>query len=115
MFKQSLFALAATGSVFAAAAPDSAEARQHRSSLYDSRGRYIQPRAVSRNQVWRGNDGRYYCRRQNGTVGLVLGAAGGALVGRAIDTHGDRAVGTIVGAAAGALLGREAEKQIRCQ
>lgn len=64
---------------------------------------------------WRGKDGRMYCRKSNGTVGLVVGAAGGALVGRAIDTRGDRATGTIVGAAAGALLGREIDRKRRCR
>jgi uncharacterized protein YcfJ len=33
-----------------------------------------------------------------------------ALIGRAIDTRGERATGTIVGAAAGALLGREVDR-----
>ena len=64
---------------------------------------------------WRGKDGRMYCRRSNGTVGLVIGAAGGALVGRAIDTRGDRATGTIIGAAGGALLGREVARKRRCR
>lgn len=59
---------------------------------------------------WRGRDGRTYCRRSDGTVGLIVGGVGGALVGRAIDTRGDRAVGTIAGAAAGALIGREVER-----
>jgi outer membrane lipoprotein SlyB len=37
-------------------------------------------------------------------------------VGRAIDTHGERATGTILGAAAGALLGREIERShYRCR
>lgn len=56
---------------------------------------------------WRGRDGRMYCRRSNGTTGLIVGAAGGALVGRAIDSHGSRSTGTILGAVGGALLGRE--------
>jgi uncharacterized protein YcfJ len=64
---------------------------------------------------WRGKDGRMYCRRKNGTTGLVIGAAAGALAGRAIDTRGDRATGTIIGAAGGALLGREIEKGRRCR
>ena len=83
--------------------------------VYNSRGEYVQPRRVSSNQVWRGNDGRYYCRRSNGTAGLVIGAAGGALLGRAIDTRGERATGTILGAAAGALIGREVQKSMRCR
>lgn len=64
---------------------------------------------------WRGKDGRMYCRKSDGTVGLVVGAAGGALVGRAVDTRGERATGTILGAAAGALIGRELASKRRCR
>jgi hypothetical protein len=54
--------------------------------------------------------------RPNGTVGLVVGGAGGALVGRASDTHGDRATGTILGGAAGALIGRRIDRdRVRCR
>jgi uncharacterized protein YcfJ len=56
---------------------------------------------------WRGRDGRTYCRKKNGTTGLVIGAAGGALLGRAVDTRGERTTGTVLGAVAGALAGRE--------
>ena len=89
--------------------------RGHRT--YDRNGRYVQPRAIGRNdRVWRGEDGRYHCRRSNGTTGLIIGAAGGALVGRGIDTRGERTTGTILGAAAGALLGREIDRgQARCR
>lgn len=59
---------------------------------------------------WRGKDGRIYCKRKNGTTGLIVGGAVGALAGRAIDTRGERATGTIIGAAGGALLGREIDK-----
>lgn len=61
-------------------------------------------------QYWRGDDNRYYCKRSNGTTGLLIGGAAGALVGRAIDTRGSRTTGTIVGVAAGALLGREIDR-----
>jgi outer membrane lipoprotein SlyB len=61
-------------------------------------------------QTWRGEDGRIYCRRSNGTTGLLVGGAVGALAGRAIDTQGSRTTGTILGAAAGALLGRELQR-----
>lgn len=59
---------------------------------------------------WRGNDGRYYCKRNDGTTGLIIGAAGGALIGREVDSRGDRTVGTVLGAAAGALIGREIDR-----
>jgi Glycine zipper 2TM domain len=61
-------------------------------------------------KTWRDSHGRLRCKRPNGTTGLIVGAAGGALLGRAIDTHGERATGTIVGAAAGALVGRSIER-----
>jgi len=64
--------------------------------------------------VWEGRDGRTYCRRSNGTTGLIIGAGAGALLGRAVDTRGERTTGTVLGAAAGALLGREATRKVRC-
>jgi hypothetical protein len=79
-----------------------------RQAVYDANGRYYHPRRLTRNDhVWRGRDGHYYCRRGNGTTGLIVGAAAGALLGRAIDTQGDRLLGTLLGGAGGALLGRE--------
>lgn len=61
-------------------------------------------------KTWRGADGRTYCRKRNGTTGLIVGGAAGALAGRAIDTRGERTTGTILGAAAGALLGRHVDR-----
>ena len=59
---------------------------------------------------WRGRDGRTYCRKPDGTTGIIVGGIAGALVGRTIDTRGDRAAGTLLGAAAGALAGREIDR-----
>ena len=61
-------------------------------------------------KVWRDSDGRLRCTRPNGTTGLIVGAAGGALIGGAIDTRGERATGTILGAAVGALVGRRLDQ-----
>jgi len=70
--------------------------------------RYAQAEPVYRDtRVWRGADGQTYCRKRDGTTGLIIGGAAGALLGREIDGGRDRTLGTILGAAAGALLGRE--------
>jgi outer membrane lipoprotein SlyB len=61
-------------------------------------------------KTWRDSQGRTRCRRSNGTVGLIVGGAGGALVGRAVDGGRNRTVGTVVGAAAGALAGRAIDR-----
>lgn len=60
--------------------------------------------------TWQGRDGRIYCRRSNGTTGLIVGGAGGALVGRALDRGRSRTTGTVLGAAVGALVGREVQR-----
>jgi uncharacterized protein YcfJ len=67
-------------------------------------------------RYWRGNNGRYYCRKPNGTVGMLIGGAAGALIGRSIDGGRNNTTGTIIGAAGGALLGREvARSRARCR
>jgi outer membrane lipoprotein SlyB len=67
-------------------------------------------------RYWQGNDGRTYCRKPNGTTGLLIGGVAGALLGRTIDTRGDRTAGTVVGAVGGALIGREIERSsARCR
>ena len=86
------------------AAPDAAVARsRHHGPEYEGK-------------VWRDSHGKLRCRRPDGTTGLIVGAAGGALIGRAIDTHGERATGTILGAAAGALIGHRIERShVHCR
>jgi hypothetical protein len=69
-----------------------------------------------RGNYWRGNDGRWRCRRDDGTTGLLIGAGVGALLGREIDRRGDRSLGTILGAVGGGLLGREIDRgDVRCR
>ncbi len=77
---------------------------------YGGRQYYDEP--VYRNtRTWRGDDGRYYCRRSDGTTGLIIGAAAGGLLGREVaGRHGDRTAGLIIGAAGGALLGRAVDR-----
>jgi hypothetical protein len=72
---------------------------------------------ASDNRYWRGNDGRWRCRRDDGTVGLLVGAGVGALIGRQVDRRGDRTLGTIIGAVGGGLLGREVDRRgdVRCR
>ncbi|KPF64522.1 glycine zipper 2TM domain-containing protein [Porphyrobacter sp. AAP60] len=82
-----------------------------RDRRYRDDRRWRDERRLGRNdRVWRGNDGRYRCKRNDGTTGLVIGAIGGALAGRAVDTRGDRSAGTLLGAIGGGLLGREIDR-----
>ena len=128
--KKTILALAAAGLTLSVSAPAAADpppwAPAHGKRAKDAE-RYYQQRAYNQYQpryyqspqgmrYWQGDDGRYYCRRSNGTTGLIIGAAGGALLGRAIDTRGERTTGTVLGAAAGALLGRQLDRgEARCR
>jgi len=94
----------AVPATLAVSTPADAQRHRHRyGQYYDRDGYYHGPH-------WRGRDGRYYCRRPDGTTGLLIGGAAGALIGRSIDGGRDRTAGTVIGAAAGALLGREVER-----
>ncbi len=68
-----------------------------------------------RGNEWRGRDGRTYCKKSDGTTGLIIGGVGGALAGRAIDTRGERTTGTLLGAAAGALIGKSIDSKRSCR
>ena len=80
-------------------------------------GRNYETRRLSYNdRIYRGRDGRYYCRRDDGTTGLIIGAAVGGLLGNRIAPGDSRTIGTIIGAGAGALLGREIDRgEVRCR
>lgn len=69
-------------------------------------------------RVYRGDDGRYYCRRSDGTTGLIVGAAAGGLFGNVISSRRSSTVGTLLGAIAGGALGSSIDRnnqQIRCR
>ncbi|WP_225871663.1 glycine zipper 2TM domain-containing protein [Qipengyuania atrilutea] len=67
-------------------------------------------------RIWRARDGRYYCKKDDGTTGLLIGAGVGGLIGHEVAGRGDRTLGAILGAAGGALLGREIDRRSsRCR
>lgn len=76
-----------------------------------------QERVLTRDdRVYYGNDGRYYCRRPDGTAGLVIGGIAGGVVGNAIAPGGSKTLGTLLGAAGGAAVGDAvATSSTRCR
>lgn len=83
------------------------EARAYREGRRDAR----HDRRMNRNdRVWRGNDGRYRCQRDDGTAGLVIGGALGAIGGSEVAGRQNRTIGAIIGAVGGGLLGREIDR-----
>ena len=56
-------------------------------------------------RIYRGQDNRYYCRRNDGTTGLIIGAVGGGVLGNVIAPGGSKTLGSVLGGGLGALLG----------
>ena len=83
---------------------------------YVDNRRYRERRLAAQDRVYRGENGRYYCRRPDGTTGLLVGGAAGGLLGNLIAPGGSELLGTILGAGAGALAGREIDRNnVRCR
>lgn len=106
------------------AAPDAYAADDRYDPNYDASRYYrggsgYQERTLAASErVYAGNDGRYYCRRSDGTTGLIAGGAAGGVLGNIIDGGHSRTVGTLLGAAAGALAGKaidQNQSEIRCR
>ena len=88
------------------------------SRYYRDDPRYTERRLSSNDEVYRGSDGRYYCKRNDGTTGLIIGAIGGGVLGNIIDGGRNRAAGTLIGGALGALAGKSIDQNnsdVRCR
>ena len=80
--------------------------------------RYREYRLGADDRIYRGNDGRYYCKRNDGTTGLVVGAVAGGVLGNVIDGGHSRSVGTILGAILGGAAGRSIDNnnsEVHCR
>ena len=115
MIKQLSLAGAALAMSVGALIPSGADAQRY--GGYGQRHAYREAYRDGYNQdfrSYRGDGGRYrerrYGRCNSGTTGTIVGAIAGGLLGRSIDSRGDRALGTVLGAGAGALAGNAVEK-----
>jgi hypothetical protein len=85
-------------------------------SRYYHPGNYRERRLGRNDRVYRGNDGRYYCRRTDGTTGLIVGGVLGGLLGNAVANGHSSTLATILGASGGALIGKSIDKgNVRCR
>jgi hypothetical protein len=68
--------------------------------------RRYRPRRLGYNDyIYRGSDDRYYCRRDDGTAGLIIGGIAGGVLGNIIARERSKTLGTIIGAGTGAAIG----------
>jgi hypothetical protein len=96
--------------------PDPSYGGYDASRYYRDDPRYRERVMSENDRVYRGHDGRYYCRRQDGTTGLIVGALAGGVLGDIIAPDGSKTLGTILGAGGGALAGRAIDQRsARCR
>lgn len=73
-------------------------------------GSYQTRRLGTNDRIYRGQDNRYYCRRSDGTTGLIIGALGGGVLGNVIAPGGSKTLGSILGGGLGAVLGSSIDR-----
>jgi len=76
---------------------------------HDNR-RYRARRMGRADVIYRGSDDRYYCRRDDGTTGLIVGGIAGGVLGNIVARERSRTLGTIIGASAGAIIGQSIDR-----
>ncbi|HWI86853.1 MAG TPA: glycine zipper 2TM domain-containing protein [Sphingomonas sp.] len=85
-------------------------------SRYYRPGSYRERRLTRYDRVYRGNDGRYYCRRSDGTTGLIVGGLLGGLLGNTLANGHSTTLATVLGASGGALIGKSIDRgNVRCR
>ncbi|NYT42866.1 glycine zipper 2TM domain-containing protein [Sphingomonas sp. R-74633] len=90
--------------------PDPSYGGYYADRYYREGANYREHRLSRNDRVYRGQDGRYYCRRSDGTTGLVVGGIAGGVLGNIIAPGGSELLGTVLGAAAGAAVGSSVDK-----
>jgi outer membrane lipoprotein SlyB len=67
-------------------------------------------------RIYRGRDGHYYCKRDDGTTGTIVGALAGGVLGNIIGPGGSKTLGTVIGAVGGGVAGRAIDRNdVSCE
>lgn len=83
---------------------------------YRADPRYRERVLTRDDRIYRGRDNRYYCRRSDGTTGLIVGGVAGATLGSIIAEGDSRPLGAILGGIGGAAAGAAIDSSsVRCR
>lgn len=98
--------------------PDPRSGGYYAENYYRNDQRYRERRLSNGDRLYRGRDGRFYCRRSDGTTGLIVGGLAGGVLGNVIAPGGSKTLGTVLGAIGGAAIGTAVDRNsqdVRCQ
>lgn len=96
--------------------PDPAVGGYYADQYYRDGPRYRERRLAQNDRIYAGRDGRYYCRRNDGSTGLIVGGIAGGALGAAIAPGGSGLLGALIGGVGGAAAGQAIDKDnVRCR
>ena len=98
--------------------PDPGAGGYYADNYYRYDSRYRERRLSRDDRLYGGRDGRVYCRRSDGTTGLIVGGIAGGVLGNVIAPGGSKTLGTVLGAIGGAAIGTAVDRNsddVRCQ
>lgn len=98
--------------------PDPRMGGYYADNYYRDDPRYSERKLSRDDRLYRGRDGRYYCRRSDGTTGLIVGGIAGGVLGNVIAPGDSKTLGTVLGAIGGAAIGSAIDRNnddFRCR
>lgn len=96
--------------------PDPAYNGYYADRYYHDDSRYHEHVLTNDERVYRGHDGRYYCRRSDGSTGLIVGGIAGGVLGNIIGEGDSKPLATILGAIAGGAAGAAVDRnRVTCR
>ena len=96
--------------------PDPRTNGYYADQYYVDNARYRERRLNRNDRVYEGRDGRYYCRRSDGTTGLIVGGIAGGVLGGALVGGKSAPLGVLLGAIAGGAAGSAVDSNnVRCR
>lgn len=100
--------------------PDPRHNGYYADNYYRSDRRYRERRMSENDRIYRGRNGNYYCRRSDGTTGLIVGGVAGGVLGNIIAPGDSKTLGTVLGVIGGAAIGAaidssSSNNNVRCR
>jgi outer membrane lipoprotein SlyB len=96
--------------------PDPRHGGYYADQYYRTDRRYRERRLSHNDRIYRGRDDKYYCRRNDGTTGLIVGGIAGGVLGNVIASGRSETLGTVLGAIGGAAVGTAIDRNnVRCR
>ena len=90
--------------------PDPNAGGYYADQYYRQDSRYRERQLQSNDRVYRGRDNRYYCRRSDGSTGLIVGGLAGGTLGAVIAPGDSGVLGAIIGGIGGAAIGQSVDR-----